>query len=173
MTGHANCVTSITFSGNGNLIASGSFDATLHIWDVMSGRLVQGPLRGHNFVAFSSDSKRIISSSRGGNACVWDIDTGALVSRSSRQHAEGILAVVFTPNSTLCAVSPDGKWLVGYPLSYMSKPQVWVWDSKTGLLAGAFEVHTHHIQTVTFSPDSKQIVSSSDDGTIGILTLDL
>ena len=155
MMGHTNHVTSITFSGNGNLIASRSFDTTLRVWDVMSGRLVQGPLRGHNFMAFSSGSKRIISFSQGGNACVWDIDTGVLVSQSSWQHAEGILAVVFTPNSTLCAVSPDGKWLVGYPLSYTSKPQVQVWDSKTGLLAGAFEVHTHHIQTVTFSPDSK------------------
>jgi WD40 repeat protein len=63
----------------GENIASGSYDRSVRIWDVKSGRHVQGPFEGHNFVVFSSDVKRMASSSRGGSVFVWDINTGVLM----------------------------------------------------------------------------------------------
>jgi len=173
LKGHTGNVTSVMFSKNGKQIASGSDDKTIRVWDTMSGRLIQGPLRGHNthifFVTFSLDGKRIVSVEWGGDACIWDTDTGVLLSKPLKQNVEGALTVGFTPSSTqVGAVSPDGKWIAVVPSSNCSTVQLW--DSKTGLLATVFEEHTSKVHCVSFSPDSKQILSTSDDQTILVCT---
>jgi WD40 repeat protein len=166
-------VTSVTFSADGSRIASGSNDKTVRVWDANSGGLVHGPLKGHKgwvlFVAFSPDSKRVVSVSRNGHACIWNVDTGALVSGPSLQHAGGALAVVFTPGSTRSAVSSDGKWIAAYADS--TSRTVHVWDSKSGQLTASLEGHTDKVTSITFSPDSRRVLTSSYDKTIRIHTL--
>jgi WD40 repeat protein len=120
-------------------------------------------------VAFSPNGRRIVSVSHDGDACVWDARTGALMSGPSKQHAEGTLTVVFTPKSMLLAVSSDGKWIA--QLQYTSKI-VQVWNSKTGQLAATLSKHTDYVYSVSFSPDSKQILSASWDKTIQVCTVD-
>jgi WD40 repeat protein len=75
--------------------------------------------------------------------------------------------VAFTPNSTCCAVSSDGKWIAirGKGEAYKA---IQVWDLKTGSLVVTFIKHSKDINSITFSPDSKQIVSSSVDMTVRV-----
>ena len=174
LKGHPYPVYSAVFSGDGKQIASGSWDKTIRVWDAKSGRLVLGPLKGHKrqiaSVAFSPNGRRIVSVSYDGNACVWDISTGALISGPSKQHAEGTLNVAFTPKCTWKVVSPDGKWIAG-PLADNWKA-VKVWNSKTGQIAATLSDHTAYVQSVSFSSDSKQIISASNDKTIQVHTVD-
>jgi len=174
LEGHTDCIGAVVFSGDGAKIASGSWDTTVRVWDAKSGRLIHGPMRGHTkralFVAFSPDGKRIVAVSKNGNVCVWDVDTGALVSGPSQQHEEGTLAVTFTPSSTSYALSPNGRWIERCTDS--DSPTVEVSDSKTGLLAATFGDHTDRVRSVAFSPDSRRILSTSDDGTIRVHVLD-
>jgi WD40 repeat protein len=173
LSGHTEGIISIAFSGDGTRIASGSPDKTVRIWNAKSGRLVHGPLKGHSnsvyFMGFSPDSRMIISASRFGEVCVWNADTGALVSGPSLRHAEGALAVAFTPNDTWSAVSIDGKWIAA--VVDTTWRTVHVWDSKTGQLVASLEGHTDFIGSITFSPDGRRILTSSDDNTIRIHTL--
>jgi WD40 repeat protein len=174
LTGHSIGVTSVAFSGDGARIASGSRDMTVRVWDVMSGRLVLGPLEGLNnsiyFMAFSPDSKRVVSASRFGDVCVWNADTGARVSGPSLRHAEGALAVGFTPKDSFCAVSPDGRRIAAYAGN--TSKQVRVWDSKTGHVVAALKGHTDTVDSITFSPDSRRVLIVSHDKTIRVHTLD-
>jgi WD40 repeat protein len=109
----------------------------------------------------------VVSISLGGDVCAWDTDTGAPISGSSRQHVIGTLAVAFASSSTNLTVSADGKWVVGSKGS-----EICVWDSNTGLLVATFRGHAGHISSVSFSPDSKRILSASQDNTIRVRTLD-
>jgi WD40 repeat protein len=172
LRGHTQELTSVAFSGDGKKIASGSHDKTIRVWDAKSGRLVRGPMV-HNepvfFVEFSPDSKRIVSASRHGDVCVWNADTGTLVSGPSLRHTEGSLAVAFTPTHTCSSVSSDGKWIAARDQNCIT---VHVWNSKTGQLAVSFEGHTDIIHSLSFSPDSKRILSASFDNTIHVHTLD-
>ena len=172
LSGHTEGVASVAFSGDGTHIASGSYDHTVRVWDAMSGTLVHGPLRGHNdqvyFVAFSPDSKTIISASCYGSVCVWNADTGDLVSGPSLQHTEGALAVAVTSSSTYSAVSPDGKWIAARDKTVKA---VHVWNSKTGQLAASLDEHTDKVTCITFSPDSKRVLTASHDKTILVHTL--
>ena len=174
LIGHTTAVTSVAFSSNGTQLVSWSVDHTLRLWDVKSGRLILGPLKGPEdwilFVAFSPNGQSIISVSMGGDASIWDAVTGACVSSPSMKHKEGSLAVVAMPKSTYyCAISPNGKWLAHRASDYKA---ILVIDSKSGLLVATLRGHTGHVHSVSFSPDSKCIISSSDDRTIQVHTFD-
>jgi WD40 repeat protein len=80
--GHASDVTSVAFSPDGSLIASGSGDATIKLWRVSDGALVR-TLTGHtdsvNSVAFSPDGSLIASGSDDRTIKLWRVSDGALV----------------------------------------------------------------------------------------------
>jgi WD40 repeat protein len=175
LKGHTDPVYSAVFSGDGKQIASGSWDKAIRVWDVKSGRLVLGPLKGHKnevaFVAFSPNGRRIASVSCDGDACVWNGSTGALMSGPSKQHMKDTLNVAFTPKSMWRVVSPDGKWITDKDTG--DPWRVKVWNSETGHLAATLLAHTNHVWSVSFSPDSKQIISASSDKTIQVHTVDL
>lgn len=78
LKGHAGYVWKVAFSPDGCYLASGSWDSTVKIWDVTSGKEVQ-TLRGHaGFIyglAFSPDGRRLATASGSahrGEIKVWD-----------------------------------------------------------------------------------------------------
>jgi len=74
--GHTSWVWSVAFSPDGKLLASGSWDETIKLWEVATGREVR-TLEGHtgwiNSVAFSPDGKLLASGSNDGTIKLWDI----------------------------------------------------------------------------------------------------
>jgi WD40 repeat protein len=56
----------LAFSGNGEILASGSDDGTVCLWNVKTGKNICGPLRGDMYdsdvssVTFSPDMKQLI-----------------------------------------------------------------------------------------------------------------
>jgi parallel beta-helix repeat protein len=76
LTGHTSYVNSVAFSPDGRLLASGSLDDTIKLWEVASGREVR-TLSGHtswvNSVAFSPDGRLLASGSDDRTIRLWDI----------------------------------------------------------------------------------------------------
>ncbi|KXX78527.1 Vegetative incompatibility protein HET-E-1 [Madurella mycetomatis] len=79
LEGHSDWVRSVAFSPDSRLIASGSADKTIKIWDTATGRCTQ-TLEGHSdwvsSVAFSPDSRLIASGSDDKTVKIWDTATG-------------------------------------------------------------------------------------------------
>lgn len=69
LEGHSDPVYAVAFSSNNRLLASGSSDNTIKIWDINTGALQQ-TLEGHSgcvlTITFSSDGKLLASSSYDG-----------------------------------------------------------------------------------------------------------
>ncbi len=80
-TGHTSWVTSIAYSPDGQMLASGGArgDNTIRLWDAVTGEHKR-TLTGHSWtvhsVAFSPDGKMLVSGSGDQTIRLWDVATG-------------------------------------------------------------------------------------------------
>ncbi|KAF8750366.1 WD40 repeat-like protein [Rhizoctonia solani] len=115
---HKFSICSVTFSPDGQLIASGSDDRTICVFDSRSGDLVLGPLKGHEApvrsVVFSPDGSHIVSGSDDGSVRAWAVKDGAPACEPLRGHQDRVGSV---------ACSPDGRYIVSG--SYDLTIRVW------------------------------------------------
>src|SRR5260370_1100402 len=79
LTGPANIVTSVAFSPNGQVLAAGSQDSKVWLWNVRAPArpLPEGSLNGAtdwvNAVAFSPDGRAVAAGSSDNSARVWNL----------------------------------------------------------------------------------------------------
>ncbi len=155
LRGHSSWVSAVAFSPDGWLIASGSADSKVRVWDAATGAK-QRVLRGHSdwvcAVAFSPDSRLIVPGSEDKTVRVWDAATGA-ERRLLRGHSHCVNALAFSPDGRLIA-SGSGDWTVR------------VWDAATGAKRRVLRGHLHCVSAVAFSPDGRLIASGSIDKTV-------
>lgn len=196
LSGHDKAVDSLAFSPDSKLIASGSTDTTVKLWDSATGKCIY-TFRGHDdcvdSVAFSNDSKLIASGSRDNTAKLWDTTTGEYL-RTLQGYDGHIDIVIFSHDSKLVATgsnrqniklwdSATGECLrtlhgrssvESVVFSHDSKfvasghfnSVVNIWDSTTGDCLHTLQGHNVAVSSVAFSHDSKIVVSGSVDGSV-------
>ena len=117
---------SVAFSPDGQVIAGGSFDDTINLWDVNGFhiRTLTGDERAVASVAFSPDGQTLASVSYGWNRVTdntirfWDVNTGKLT-RTIRTDTIGhggwdyVSSVVFSPDGRMLA---SGMGRETYPI---------------------------------------------------------
>jgi WD40 repeat protein len=117
-------VPTVAFSPDGSKLLSGSWDATVKIWDTASGAAL-ARLRGHTgyvwAVAFSPDGRRLATTSNDETLKLWDVATGQEILTLENPSAELRLAF-----------SADGQRLVGEGTS-----EVRCWDAGLPKTPGA------------------------------------
>jgi WD40 repeat protein len=91
MEGHTGWIQSVSFSPNGNLLASSGADDSVRLWDSHSGeclRLLQGHTNSVASVSFSADGSILASASSDETIRLWDVNTGMCIRvlRSDRPY---------------------------------------------------------------------------------------
>jgi WD40 repeat protein len=152
LRGHAGRVLSVAFSADEQILASGSPDHTVKLWNPHTGDCLR-TLRGHISwvwaIAFHPNSKLIASVSYDHSIRIWDVETGDCL-QTFKDHASAVLAVAF---------SPDGKWLVtgGY------QQTIKLWNPETWECIHTLTAHLNRIWAIAFSPDSRFFATGGDD----------
>ncbi|KAG8742142.1 POC1 centriolar protein A [Ceratobasidium sp. 423] len=151
-------VWSMAISPDGDRIAAGSDNGSIHVYDIHTGAIISGPFNGHTStvlsVAFSPDGTHIVSCSSDKTVIIWDSHSGNIVAGPLHRHKSDVWSVAF---------SPDGSRVV----SGSDDESVIVWDIHSGhIILGPLKEHTGEINSVAFSPDSQLIASGSSDHTI-------
>jgi guanine nucleotide-binding protein subunit beta-2-like 1 protein len=157
LTGHSHFVQDVAISVDGQFALSGSWDATLRLWDLNTGKTTRrfiGHSRDVLSVAFSADNRQIVSGSRDRSINLWNTLGQLKFSIVDDGHKEWVSCVRFSPNlQTPLIVSAGWDKLVK------------VWNLTTCKLRTNLIGHTGYVNTVTVSPDGSLCASGGKDGT--------
>jgi WD40 repeat protein len=107
----------VAFAASGKVLASGSDDRHIKLWDPDTGdekRTLDGHLDQVRDVAFGSDGRRLASGGWDGQVKVWDVATGK-EGLTFRNLDGGVRTVGWAAGDLLAAADSAGT--------------VWVWDA--------------------------------------------
>src|SRR6266487_439428 len=149
-------VLSIALNPAGSLLAAGTMNCEVRIWQISDGTLsvtCQGHTDWVRSIAFSPDGSTIVSASEDTMLRIWDVKTGQCL-KTLTDHTKRVYTVAFSPDGKLIASGgEDGTILL--------------WDTKTWQ-SKAFAGHNGSVRSVAFSPDGTLLASGSADETIRI-----
>ena len=154
LKGHKDGVMCVQFCESKNRLMSGSYDRTVHVWNLETGELVQ-VLKGHMRCvrALQFDDAKLVTGSMDNTLKIWNYHTGQCI-RTLQGHTDGVVSLHF-----------DSRILV----SGSADKNLKVWNFLTG---ECFTLHGHTdwVNQVNIHRQS-MVVSASDDTTIGIWDL--
>lgn len=161
LEGHFDAVRVVAFSPDGSLLASGSRDKMVKLWDMETREDIATldigkPNRQVTSLSFSPDGSLLAVGTVSGNTALWDV-----ASRRLAGMLEG-----YTTWVTSLAFSHDGTTLVSGLLD--DEDRIRVWDVASRQLIGVLRGHTKGVTQVAFSPDGGVLASCSSDGTVRI-----
>jgi WD40 repeat protein/serine/threonine protein kinase len=153
LRGHSNLLFKIAFLDGGRMLASGSMDRTVKLWDVARASDVRDVLTLHSTsvdsLVFTPDGRILISGGSDARLRRWDVATG-------RQLAPLGVPKVSTRVYGL-TISPDGRTL--------ADPRVGLWDLETCRLL-ELQYEGAALKVATFSPVGEILATAHRDGTI-------
>ena len=152
--GHSNGIMCLQIDEN--ILITGSYDATLKVWDIESGaelRTLGGHTSGIRCLQF--DDTKLISGSIDRSLKVWNWRTGECISTYTG-HSGGVISLHFD-NTILASGSMDHTI------------KIWnFFDKSTFVLRG----HTDWVNAVKVDSASRTVFSASDDCTVRLWDLD-
>ena len=150
LTGHSSFVQSVTFSVDNQLLASGSNDGTIKIWDTSVWSEIK-TLAGHSddveCVAFSPNNQFFASSSRDESIKIWDTTDWSCI-KTLTEHNGCVYCVAF---------SPDIQWLA----SGSTDNTIKIWDTSDWSEIKTLTGHSDRVINVDFSENNKWLASGS------------
>ena len=164
LQGHRGEVKHVDFSNDGRLLASGSTDDSVIVWDVATHKprtTLSGHGRDVNWVDFSPDGTTLATASDDGTVKIWSLD-------GSKGRSGFIQSGDDTPDGYVLSLqySPDGKTLA----TGHTNGSVQLRDALNGTVLHTFQGHKSYVLSVDFSPDGKTLASSGFDGSIMLWT---
>ncbi len=106
LTGHQQPVNYVSYSPDGRLIASGSFDGSVRLWNGLTGKFM-ATFRGHVQAVYqccwSADSRLLVSGSKDSTMKVWDVKTKKLKC-DLPGHADEVFAVCVGVSVCYCVM---------------------------------------------------------------------
>ena len=144
----------LSFSPDGQTVATNGQDGSIVVWNVQTGFLNQWS--GHDApvwaVIFDPKGQTLASGSHDQTVRLWDVQTGECL-RVLGGHEHSVRTIAFDSS-------------VQYLASGSSDQTIRLWDVQTGECLRVLPGHTGGLLTLAFDPNGQQLISGSFDRTI-------
>jgi WD40 repeat protein len=144
--------TSLAFSPKGDILASGSVERVVKLWDIRTGDCL-ATMEGHEYpilsLAFSPDGNKLVSGSGDTTLMTWDVEN-----QSRIHHMKGHGFYVVT-----CDWDPQGNRIVSGSVD----ANICEWDANSGEMIHRHNNHRAAVHQVRFSFDGSLAASGSSD----------
>lgn len=157
LVGHTDPVYAVAISPEGTLAATGSFDKSIKLWDVRSGKELRtlAGKGGHTnqvlCVAFSPEGSLLASGGSDNTVKLWDVPTRTPV--RSLDHGAIVTRVAATPDGkTYATAATDGT--------------IKLWTAADGKTTATLKGHTGAVTGLAFGPNGQSFVSTGADHTL-------
>ncbi|MFN6531406.1 serine/threonine-protein kinase [Nostoc sp. ChiSLP03a] len=148
---------------NRGILASGSWDNTIKLWDVNTGKEIR-TLTGHanwvNSVAFSPNGKFLASGSADCTIKLWQVQTGIEI-QTLTGHSDPVSSIAYSP-ITSTTNSQERQLVASGSNDYTIK----LWQIYTGRNIYTLTGHSFFVNCIAFSKNGEIIASGSGDNTI-------
>lgn len=152
---HSDCVNSLRFSPNGELLASASVDETIGIWNVTTDQAVRS-LEGHTghvlALDWHDDGNLLASASSDKTIRVWDTGNG---------ETKSTINGFDTELTSLEFVRGSNQVLVGG-----GNGQVRVYDSSTGGLVQTITTNNEFVFSIAVVPGVTEVLAGGNQGDV-------
>lgn len=161
LRGHSHFVSDVIISSDGQYALSGSWDGTLRLWEINTGKTTRrfvGHTKDVLSVAFSADNRQIVSGSRDKSIKLWNClgeckFTWGDTFNQNQGHSEWVSCVRFSPNVKDPLIVSCG-W----------DKNIKVWNLVDCSLKKTLTEHTGYLNVVSISPDGSLCASGGKDG---------
>jgi WD40 repeat protein len=144
--------TSIAFSPKGDIVATGTVERVVKLWDIKTGDCL-ATMGGHEYpilsLAFSPDGNELVSGSGDTTLMIWDVED-----YSMKHHLKGHGLYVVT-----CDWDPQGNRIVSGSVD----ANICEWDANSGEMLHRHSEHRAAVHQVRFSLDGLNLASGSSD----------
>ena len=155
LKGHTGYARTVSFSPDGTIIASGSYDGIVNLWDVTTQQNI-ATLDGHTdsggsysnnprFISFSPNGTILASGTSDGAVNLWDVTTQQKITTLDG-HTNITQSVSFSPDGSILASASD--------------EQIMLWDVATQQNIATLDGYIKGL--VSFSPDGSMLASNSN-----------
>jgi WD40 repeat protein len=157
---HTAAVQALAFSPDEQMLATGSWDGTIKLWDLENGALLWlGQHAGSvHRLAFRPDGRTLASGGDDAAIRLWEVSTGKLIQTLS-DESSAVYALAWSPDGSLLA---SGSFDGNIRLWQMQGGQATQPDTATQTLMG----HSGPVWSVAFTPDGRTLASGSFDRTV-------
>jgi WD40 repeat protein len=196
LKGHIEPIIAVTWSKDQNLVASGSHDGVVRVWDANSGlclRIFEHQTYVRS-VEFSPDNMSLLVGLGDGTIWLWELKDGLRL-RKLTGHSDGVYHAVFhSSRLRVLSGSRDGTirlwdlksgkclrvfgkevshiqciaWHPTTPNFLSSSTKIQMWNSVTGECQKVWRGHDATTRAVAWSPSSRSVLSASHDRTVRI-----
>jgi guanine nucleotide-binding protein subunit beta-2-like 1 protein len=162
LTGHNHFVSDLALSSDGPFCLSSSWDKTLRLWDLRTGktsRIFVGHQKEVHTVCFSHDNRQIISGGADKTFKLWNTVADCKYTNEQNNHSDWVSCIRYSPiqkSPYFASAGWDGR--------------LKVWHSNF-LIKYSFKAHNENINSLAIAPTGNYIATAGKENAIKLWDL--